>query len=78
VRVTYAAAGRALLLDQQRIEAAAFAAAAERAAEEPGAVVTVAPDGWRRTRWLDRDGFWLSLSGHVPDDTLRALAGRVR
>jgi hypothetical protein len=41
-------------------------------------VVTVAPDGWRRTRWLDRDGFWLSLSGHVPDDTLRALAGRVR
>ena len=83
VRVTYADAGRTLLLDQQRIESAVAdqAGRAERRADEVGAgdtVLTVAPDGWRRVRWLDRDGFWLSLSGHIAADTLRALVQRVR
>ena len=84
VRVTYTEAGRALLLDQQRVEAVAGAPAGERAARAadelgPGdTVLTVAPDGWGRARWLDRGGLWLSLSGRVPADTLRALAERVR
>ncbi|HXY69609.1 MAG TPA: zf-HC2 domain-containing protein [Gemmatimonadales bacterium] len=84
VRVTYTDAGQTLLLDQQRIDAASAAAGAgaARAADAAQAagdtVVTVAPDGSRQARWQDPDGFWLSLSGRVPVDSLRHLIERVR
>ena len=81
VRVVYSASGQELRLDQQRLAPAADAAsAAPREAEAPGPggqVLTTTADGLNGLLWTDR-GFWLSLSGHVPADSLRALAGRVR
>lgn len=85
VRVVYGEAGRELVLDQQRLPGSVGAPAEERAAHRPGAgmgpgdtLLTTAPDGRRRLRWRERGGFWLSLTGRVPADSLRRLAGRVR
>jgi len=41
-------------------------------------VATSGPGAASRLRWLDRSGLWISLSGNVPADTLRALLARVR
>jgi hypothetical protein len=78
VRVVYTdPQGRLIQLDQQRL-------AAPRAAP-PGlglawgdTLATAGPTGGSRLRWLDRAGLWLSLTGNVPADSLRALLGRVR
>jgi len=84
VRVIYGTAGQELVLDQQHLAAPdAGAANAPREAQLASAlgpgdlVVTTSPDGLNALRWTDR-GFWLSLSGHVPTDSLRRLADRVR
>lgn len=85
VRVVYGDPAHALVLDQQRIGDQGHALAEGRAAQRPdvGAAVsdtllTTAPDGQRRLRWLERGGRWLSLTGRVPADSLRRLAERVR
>ncbi len=76
--------GRPLILDQQRIPAPADTAGEARAAigtlgMAPGdTLVTTAPSGLTRIRWLDRKYFWLSLSGNMPADSLRMLVVRVR
>ncbi len=84
VRVIYGAPGHELVLAQQRLAAPdAGAADAPREAQLASAlgpgdlVVTTSPDGLNALRWTDR-GFWLSLSGHLPTDSLRRLADRVR
>jgi hypothetical protein len=41
-------------------------------------LVTFAPSGAYQVRWLDRKGFWLSLTGTGNADSLRALVGRIR
>jgi len=86
VRVVYGNAGHELVLDQQRVAAPDRALTGERRAAQPSSMgmgfsdtlLTTAPDGQRRLRWLDRSGFWLALSGRVPADSLRQLAERVR
>ncbi len=86
VRVVYGTVGHELVLDQQRTVAPERALAEERADSQPSPVgmgfgdtlLTTAPDGQRRLRWLDRTGFWLSLTGRIPADSLRQLAERVR
>jgi hypothetical protein len=77
--------GRPLILDQQRIPVRADTSAELRAGPvealdmAPGdTLVTTAPSGLTRIRWLDRKFFWLSLSGNMPADSLRMLVLRVR
>jgi hypothetical protein len=82
VRVVYGEAGHELVLDQQRIAAPERGASEEQGAPSPArmapgdTLLTSAPDGQQQLRWLDRSGFWLSLSGRVPADSLRNLAER--
>jgi hypothetical protein len=85
VRVVYGEAGQQIVLDQQRT-VVPDPLAEERQDAQPSVgrmglgdtVFTTAPAGQRRLRWLDRSGFWLSLTGRIPADSLRKLAGQVR
>lgn len=85
VRVSYLEGGQPVVLDQQRLDPPAQAEDGNAAAPTRFAglavgdtLLTVAPDGQRRARWLDGLGFWLSLSGRLPADSLRQLVERVR
>jgi hypothetical protein len=86
VRVLYGEAGHQLVLDQQRTSVPENEAGEERRDAQPSGgrlglgdtVFTPVPGGQRRLRWLDRSGFWLSLTGRIPSDSLRKLAGQVR
>jgi hypothetical protein len=87
VRVVYTdPQGRRLQLDQQRIPLPADTARAARERAVPASlgltwgdtVGTIGAGGVSRLRWLDRSGLWISLSGNVPEDSLRALLARVR
>ncbi len=87
VRVVYAdPQGRRLQLDQQRIPLPQDTGLAARERALPAALGlswgdtlgTIGPGGVARLRWLDRSGLWISLSGNVPEDSLRALLARVR
>jgi len=76
VRVVYAdAAGRPLLLDQQPGEGAGMSVNGLM----PGdTLVTPMGSGTSQVRWVDRKGFWLSLTGTAPLDSLRAMVARIR
>jgi len=83
VRIVYGEPGTELTLDQQRSGPADRALAAERRARGApslgaGSEIMSTSNGAHRLTWSDDDGFWLSLAGHVPADSLRALATRVR
>jgi hypothetical protein len=86
VRIFYDEAGRQILLDQQRVGSVVSAAGAAAAAPDsvsagmsPGdTLLTATPEGDLRMRWVDRQGFWVSLTAPLPVDSLRRLAGRVR
>ena len=41
-------------------------------------VLEVDPEGRNRRRWIDVDGYLLSLSGSVPPDILLGLVDRIR
>jgi hypothetical protein len=77
VRVHYSGpGGAAVLLDQQPGDGPAPVSVNGLM---PGdTLVTTAPDGTAQVRWLDRKGFWLSLSGRVEAESLRVLMGRIR
>jgi len=79
--------GARIHLDQQRVAVPTEAAqtpARAGAGQTPlglapgDTLVTTVPGGEARVRWLDRAGLWLSLTGNVPADSLRALVRRVR
>jgi hypothetical protein len=87
VRVVYTdPQGRRLQLDQQQIPLPQDTGRAARERAVPAVlglawgdtVATTGPGGAARLRWLDRSGLWISLSGNVPADSLRALLARVR
>ena len=87
VRIAYAdPQGRRLQLDQQRLPAARDTSRAARARAVPAVLglaygdtlSTTGPGNATRVRWLDPAGLWLSLSGSMPADSLRALLARVR
>jgi Putative zinc-finger len=84
VRVFYDDAGRQVLLDQQRVGGVVSAAGAAAAPDSvstgmsPGdTLLTATPGGELRMRWVDRQGFWVSLTAPLPVDSLRRLAARV-
>jgi hypothetical protein len=85
VRVVYGEPGRELTLDQQRISAPDHPNADEGRRAQPSAgmglsevIVATSAEGVHRLSWSDNAGFWLSLVGRVPTDSLRRLAERVR
>jgi hypothetical protein len=87
VRVVYAdPQGRRIQLDQQRLPTTRDTSRAARERAVPAGLglawgdtlATAGPGGDARLRWLDRSGLWLSLSGSLPADSLRALLGRIR
>lgn len=72
VRLSYRdAAGTVVTLTQQ-------IAGLVRDTDDIGPTLRVLPSGTRAYRWLDGRGYWLTLSGHLSADSLRALADRVR
>jgi hypothetical protein len=76
VRVIYAdAGGRPLFLDQQPGEGTGPSVNGLM----PGdTLVTPTPSGGAQVRWVDRRGWWLSLTGTAPLDSLRAMVARIR
>ena len=76
VRVVYAdATGRPLFLDQQPGEGAD---ASVNGLMSGDTLVTPTGSGASQVRWVDRNGFWLSLTGTAPLDSLRAMVARIR
>jgi hypothetical protein len=76
VRVNYSDQfGRRFTLDQQLAEPRA--GPAFNGIMPGDTLVASAAGGGSRVRWLDGK-FWLSLSGPVPGNEIRALVGRVR
>jgi hypothetical protein len=87
VRIAYIdPQGHRLQLDQQRLPAPRDTSADARARAVPAVlglsygdtVSMTGPNNTTRIRWLDPAGLWLSLSGDLPADSLRALLVRVR
>lgn len=80
VRLVYFdAAGRRVVLDQQRVTAPANGGAisADLGIRPGDTLTSVAPGGETQVRWIDGT-FWLSLSGNLPPGELRSLIERVR
>ncbi|OGT95636.1 MAG: hypothetical protein A2083_00085 [Gemmatimonadetes bacterium GWC2_71_9] len=87
VRVVYTdAQGRRLTLEEQRLLLPADTSTAARLTYLMNAVgmtwgdtlVTAAPSGTARIRWMDRKNFWVSLTGSMPPDSLRVMLDRIR
>ncbi|HWO87838.1 MAG TPA: zf-HC2 domain-containing protein [Gemmatimonadales bacterium] len=83
VRVVYTdSAGRRIVLDQQpgntRPDSANGQARASVNGLMQGDTLMTTERGSSQVRWVDRKNFWLSLSGRVGADTLRALIQRIR
>jgi anti-sigma factor RsiW len=87
VRIVYTdPQGRRLQLDQQRLPSPRDTSREGRARAVPAVLgltfgdtlSTTGPGNATRVRWLDPAGLWLSLSGSLPADSLRALLARVR
>ena len=87
VRVVYTdAQGRRLTLEEQRLLLPADTSTAARLTYLMNAVgmtwgdtlVTAAPSGTARIRWIDRKNFWVSLTGSMPPDSLRVMLERIR
>lgn len=70
VRVVYNAPEGRLILDQQRL--------GRPGAREPSIAISTAPNGVSVAQWVDRGGFWISLAGRADQQTLLAIANRIR
>lgn len=70
VRVVYNAPEGRLIMDQQRT--------GRGGGEEPNIAISTAPNGVSVAQWVDRGGFWISLAGRADQQTLLAIANRIR
>jgi anti-sigma factor RsiW len=70
VRVVYNAPEGRLILDQQRV--------ARGGSQEANIAISTAANGVSVAQWVDRGGFWISLAGRANQQTLLAIANRVR
>jgi hypothetical protein len=70
VRVVYNAPEGRLIMDQQRL--------GRSGAREPTIAISTAPNGVSVAQWIDRGGFWISLAGRADQQTLLAIANRIR
>ena len=87
VRIVYTdPQGHRLQLDQQRLPTPSDTSREARERAVPAVLGlaygdtlhTTGPGNATRVRWLDPAGLWLSLSGTLPADSLRAFLARVR
>jgi hypothetical protein len=70
VRVVYNAPEGRLIMDQQRL--------GRGGRSEPNIAISTAPNGVSVAQWVDRGGFWISLAGRADQQTLLAIANRIR
>jgi hypothetical protein len=70
VRVVYNAPEGRLIMDQQRLS--------RSGGPEPSISISTAPNGVSVAQWVDRGGFWISLAGRADQETLLAIANRIR
>jgi anti-sigma factor RsiW len=70
VRVVYNAPEGRLIMDQQRL--------GRSGGSEPNIAISTAPNGVSVAQWVDRGGFWISLAGRADQQTLLAIANRIR
>jgi hypothetical protein len=70
VRVVYNAPEGRLIMDQQRVGGSG--------GREPTIAISTAPNGVSVAQWVDRGGFWISLAGRADQQTLLAIANRIR
>lgn len=70
VRVVYNAPEGRLIMDQQRL--------GRGGSLEPSIAISTAPNGVSVAQWIDRGGFWISLAGRADQQTLLAIANRIR
>jgi hypothetical protein len=70
VRVVYNAPEGRLIMDQQRLD--------RPGSREPNIAISTAPNGVSVAQWVDRGGFWISLAGRADQQTLLAIANRIR
>ena len=70
VRVVYNAPEGRLIMDQQRLS--------RGGGSEPNIAISTAPNGVSVAQWVDRGGFWISLAGRADQQTLLAIANRIR
>jgi len=70
VRLVYDAPEGRLILDQQRLGRAG--------SREPNIAISTTPTGVSVAQWVDRGGFWITLAGKADQQTLLAVANRVR
>ena len=70
VRVVYNAPEGRLIMDQQRL--------GRGGRSEPNIAISTAPNGVSVAQWVDRGGYWISLAGRADQQTLLAIANRIR
>lgn len=70
VRVVYNAPEGRVILDQQRV--------GRPGRREPDIAISTAPNGVSVAQWVDWGGYWISLAGRTDQQTLLALANRIR
>lgn len=70
VRVVYNAPEGRLIMDQQRL--------GRPGSREPNIAISTTPNGVSVAQWIDRGGFWISLAGRADQQTLLAIANRIR
>ena len=70
VRVVYDAPEGRLIMDQQRL--------GRGGRSEPNIAISTAPNGVSVAQWVDRGGYWISLAGRADQQTLLAIANRIR
>lgn len=78
VRIHYQdSLGRRLVLDQQPGDGGVTGASVN-GLMRGDTLITSAPSGGLRVRWVDRKNFWLSLTGPLTPEELRTLVERIR
>jgi hypothetical protein len=70
VRIVYNAPEGRLIMDQQRV--------GRPGSREPSIAINTAPNGVSVAQWVDRGGFWISLAGRADQQTLLAIANRIK
>jgi len=70
VRIVYDGPDGRIILDQQRLD--------RTGSREPDIAVNTAPSGVSVAQWVDWKGFWISLACRTSQESLLAVANRIR
>jgi hypothetical protein len=70
VRMIYNGPGGRIILDQQRLS--------RPGSQEPDIAINTAPSGVSVAQWVDWKGYWISLASRTDQQSLLAIANRIR